>query len=147
MIIGWIIIHAYKEERHHLMTKPTRTPAKGNAIVLDFGDTMIPAHLNESETARAFAGALPVTVHVGATDVDFCGQLGLTLPYDEAQRGNGWLNGDINYNPHGGWFVVFRGGEDESASYDDQVNIGVVDCDIEELEALTGNRSVTISRA
>lgn len=129
------------------MTRPTREAAKGTEVTLDFGGTVLTGHLNDSETARALADRLPVTVDVGCTDVDFCGQLGIDLPYDEAERGNGWLDGDINYNPMGGWFVVFKGGEEDSSAYDDQVNVGVVDCDLEELRALPGPCRLTVDLA
>ena len=129
------------------MTRPTREAAQGPEVTLDFGGTVLIGHLNDSETAKVLAAHLPVTVDVGCTDVDFCGQLGIDLPYDEAERGYGWLDGDINYNPMGGWFVVFKGGEKESSGYDDQVNVGVVDCDLEDLRALPGPCRLTVDLA
>lgn len=129
------------------MIRPTREAAQGQKITLDFGGTVLTGHLNDSETAEALVEHLPVTVDVSCTDVDFCGQLDIDLPYNEAERGNGWLDGDINYNPLGGWFVVFKGGERESSAYDDQVNVGVVDCDLEDLRALSGSCRLTVDLA
>lgn len=129
------------------MAEAVRGAATGAAIDLDFNGTVVPAHLNETATAEAFAERLPVTVFVGDGAMDFCGQMPFALPYDEAQRGYGWLDGDINYNPHGGWLAIFKDGQDVSSSYDDQVNIGVVDCDLDRLRAVKGNCEVVVTLA
>lgn len=78
----------------------------GQRIIMHFGNTDVYGELNDTETAKAFAEHLPTTVHVNGTGIDFCGQMPFELPYDEEQVHHGWTNGDINYNPGGGWFAV-----------------------------------------
>ena len=71
-----------------------------------------------------------------------------SFPYDAAQVGYGWSNGDINYNPGGGWFAVFFDGEDTSGSYGDQLNMGRLDDGaIETLRGLKGSYDITIRKA
>lgn len=118
------------------------------AIVLDFGDVRLKGTLNDTETARAFASALPVTIVVSSSGMDFCGKIGLSLPYEESQVGYGWRDGDINYSPHGGWFALFYGGQDQSESYGDQVNMGRLDDDaVRVLAQLKGSYDMTIKAA
>lgn len=120
----------------------------GKAIILDFGDVALKGTLNDTETARTFASVLPVTISVSSSGMDFCGKIGLSLPYEESQIGYGWRDGDINYNPHGGWFAVFYGGQNQSESYGDQVNMGSLDDDgVHVLDQLNGSRDVTIKVA
>ena len=65
-----------KDERRIRMDDGEGSEADGaTAIVLRFGDVEVPARLNGTETARAFAARLPVTVDVSGTGVDFCGRL------------------------------------------------------------------------
>lgn len=117
-------------------------------IEIDFDGTIVSGTLNDSETAKAFFEALPISVHVGSSGMDFCGQMEKSFPYDAAQVGYGWSNGDINYNPGGGWFAVFFDGEDASGSYGDQVNMGRLDDGaIETLRGLKGSYDVTIRKA
>lgn len=114
-------------------------------IELDFGGTTVKGTLNDSEAAKAFADALPITVRVSPSGMDFCGQLGRTLPYDESKVGYGWKEGDINYNPGGGWLAIFYGGEDVSSSYGDQLNIGrLEEGAVDILRGLNGTYDLTI---
>ena len=121
--------------------------AKAMPIVLHFGEVAVPAHLNDTDTARAFAARLPLTIEVSGTGVAFCGRMPFSLPYHEAQVHNGWTNGDIDYNPRGGWFALLFGGQEESGAYDDQVTIGAVDCPLSVLEQLDGSFSLRIEQA
>ena len=128
-----------EDERRIRMDDGEGSEADGaTAIVLRFGDMEVPAHLNGTETARAFADRLPVTVDVSGTGVDFCGRMPFSLPYDEAQVHDGWTNGDLNYNPRGDWLAVLFGGEEGSAAYDDRVTMGAVDGPLSVLEQLEG---------
>ncbi|WP_165062911.1 MULTISPECIES: cyclophilin-like fold protein [unclassified Adlercreutzia] len=115
-------------------------------VQLEFGDTKaVFATLNNTETAKAFAEALPVTLHVGSSGMDFCGQIGMRLPYTESQVHNGWKNGQLNYNPEGGWLAVFYGGEEQSSAYGDQVVMGQLDDgEIEKLRQLGSSYDLTI---
>lgn len=116
-------------------------------INLRFGATVVPAELNETETALAFAEKLPATIRVGGTGIDFCGQMPFELPYAEAQVGRGWTNGDVNYNPGGGWFALLFDDEENSGRYGDQVNMGRVVGPLDALHALSGSYDLVIERA
>ena len=96
-------------------------------ITLTFGETTVHAVLNDTETAQAFAAKLPVTVYVSGTGIDFCGQMPFSLPYEDTQVHHGWTNGDLNYNPGGGWLALLYGGEEDSMRYGDQVIMGRVE--------------------
>ncbi len=117
-------------------------------IKLTFGDTVAYAELNETATAKAFAGKLPTTIRVGGTGIDFCGQMPFSLPYDEAQVHNGWTNGDVNYNPHGGWFAILYGGEEDSQRYGDQVVMGRLEGEeLAKVQALGGSYDLHVELA
>lgn len=114
-------------------------------IRLDFGSTIIHATTNETGTAQAFVGRLPCTVSVSGTGLDFCGRMPFSLPYEQSQVHHGWTNGDVNYNPGGGWFAVLFDGEEDSARYGDQVSMGRVDAgDLPLLHELDGSFQVRI---
>jgi hypothetical protein len=117
-------------------------------IVLRFGDTDVPAQLNDTETARAFSRHLPVRVHVSGTGVDFCGRMPFSLPYEQGQVHSGWTNGDVNYNPGGGWLAVLYDGEEGSARYGDQVVMGrIAPEDLPRMQGLSGSYDLVIERA
>ena len=116
-------------------------------INLRLGATVVTAELNETKTAQAFAKKLPVTIHVSGTSIDFCGQMPFELPYEESQVGRGWTNGDVNYNPGGGWFALLFDDEENSSRYGDQVNMGHVTSSLEALHVLSGSYDLVIERA
>lgn len=116
-------------------------------INLRFGATVVAAELNDTDTARSFAEKLPTTIHVGGTGIDFCGQMPFELPYEKSQVGRGWSNGDVNYNPSGGWFALLFDGEEDSDRYGDQVNMGRVTDPLDTLHALSGSYDLVIERA
>jgi len=119
-----------------------------NKIILDFNGTTVEAELNDSDTSREFYDALPLRISVGTSGVDYCGQMSLSLSYDDAQVGRGWRNGDVNYNPRGGWFAVFFAGEEESQAYDDQLNMGrLADGAVETLASVSDVSAVEIRKA
>lgn len=119
----------------------------GQKILMHFGDVVIPGVLNDGETAQAFAKHLPAHIHVSGTGIDFCGQMPFSLPYDEAEVHNGWTNGDINYNPHGGWFAVLFDDEEKSQRYDDQLIMGRVEGSLDVLHTLQGSYDLFIEVA
>lgn len=96
---------------------------------------------------RAFAVKLPCRIHVSGTGIDFCGQMPFELPYEPAQVKHGWKNGNINYNPGGGWFAVLFDNEENSQRYGDQVNMGRVTCPLEVLHGLSGSYEVLVELA
>lgn len=116
-------------------------------INLRFGDLPISAELNETETARAFAQKLPATIHVSGTGIDFCGRMPFDLPYEKSQVGRGWVNGDVNYNPGGGWFAVLFDDEENSMRYGDQVNMGRITGPLDALHGLSGSYDLVVERA
>ena len=60
---------------------------------------------------------------------------------------NGWTNGDVNYNPRGGWFAVLHSGEEESGIYDDQVVMGrIADEDLAVVQGLHGSFDLVIEK-
>ena len=120
---------------------------EGTPIVLHFGEAQVSGVLNGTETARAFADRLPVRIRMSGTGIDFCGPLPFELPCEESQIGFGWNNGDINYNPGGGWFAVLFDDEQNSRRYGDQVNIGRVTSPLADLHALSGSYDVLVEEA
>lgn len=116
-------------------------------IIMRFGETAVHAVLNDTETARAFADRLPVRVRVSGTGIDFCGQMPFSLPYEDAQVKHGWTNGDVNYNPGGGWFAVLFDDEENSRRYGDQVNMGRVTDPLSVLHGLSGSYEVLVEKA
>lgn len=115
-------------------------------IIMHFDETAIRGVLNDTETARAFADRLPVRIRVSGTGIDFCGPMPFALPYEQEQVGFGWTNGEINYNPGGGWFAVLFDDEENSRRYGDQVNMGRVTSPLEALRALSGSYEVLVER-
>ena len=120
----------------------------GNKIILNFGATKVPVALNDSQTARAFYDALPCKVRVSnSSGLDYCGPMPVELPWDEGQVHHGWRNGAVNYNPHGGWLAVLFGGEEVSAAYGDQVDMGSVEGDLSVFDGLGPSYELVVERA
>ncbi|MDM8302638.1 cyclophilin-like fold protein [Collinsella tanakaei] len=113
-------------------------------IAMHFGDATVSAQLNDTATARAFAALLPVTVRMSASAVGVCGAASFELPVDSASIHRGWANGDINYNPGGGWLAVFFDDEENSLRYGDQLTIGCIAGPLTTLRALSGTYDVLI---
>lgn len=84
---------------------------------------------------------------MSGTGIDFCGQMPFELPYEPAQVKHGWKNGNINYNPGGGWFAVLFDNEENFQRYGDQVNMGRVTCPLEVLHGLSGGYEVLVELA
>lgn len=117
-------------------------------IRLTFGDTKVLAELNDTETAQTFSSRLPLTVQVSGTGVDFCGRMPFSLPYEQGQVHRGWTNGDVNYNPGGGWLAVLYDGEEGSMRYGDQVVMGrIASEDLPRMQELAGSYDLVIERA
>ena len=126
---------------------PTRVIENGTRINMHFGDTVIPGILNDSETARALIEKLPMTISMNRYATDYCAVLDEELPYSEEAVHNGWLNGDINYEITAPYFAVLFAGEEESNTHDNQVNIGVMDCELSRISSLEGSFEVLIELA
>lgn len=126
---------------------PTRVIEDGTKINMHFGDTVVPGILNDSETAQALIEMLPYTVHMNRYSHDFCGVMDDPLPYKEEDVHYGWLNGDIDFATDADYFTILFEDEESSEQYGYQVNIGVIDCPLENISKLTGSYDVRIELA
>ena len=125
----------------------TRVINKGTKVNIHFGDVVIPATLGNTSAAKALVAKLPLQVSVSRYDFDLCGTMGQRLPYKDEEKRYGWLNGDINFVPDGGWFTILMGHEEESESYGEHVNLGKVDCKLSEVKKLHGSYRILIELA
>ena len=126
---------------------PTRVIEDGTKINMHFGDTVVPGILNDSETAQALIEMLPYTVHMNRYSHDFCGVMDDPLSYKEEDVHYGWLNGDIDFATDADYFTILFEDEELSEQYGYQVNIGVIDCPLENISKLTGSYDVRIESA
>lgn len=117
----------------------------GRRIAVRLGDVTVRATLNETPAARALAERLPLVLRMCASTVGCCGALPFSLPADPALVHRGWTDGDLNYNPSGGWLAIFFDDERNSMRYGDQLTIGRVDGPLEVLRALDGRLDVLLS--
>lgn len=125
----------------------TRVLENGIKINIRIGDAVVPATLNDSQTSRAFAERLPLSLNMTNSGLDFCGVLPEALPYDEKQVHNGWLNGDIDFATDGNWLAILYAGEEKSKTHGYQVNMGKVNCGLSSLANLAGTYQVHIELA
>ena len=126
---------------------PTRVIEDGTKINMYFGDTVVPGILNDSETAQALIEMLTYRVHMNRYSHDFCGVMDDPLPYKEEDVHYGWLNGDIDFATDADYFTILFEDEESSEQYGYQVNIGVIDCPLENISKLTGSYDVRIELA
>lgn len=117
----------------------------GRRIAVRLGEVTVRATLNETPAARALAERLPLTLRMCASTVGCCGALPFSLPADPALVHRGWTDGDLNYNPSGGWLAIFFDDERNSMRYGDQLTIGRIDGPLEVLRALDGRLDVLLS--
>ena len=90
---------------------------EGNAtaakISLRFGDTTGPAPLNDTETVRAFAAKLPVSIRVHGTGVGFCGRILFFLPYvlgiPAKVKKMAWILSSGAHGAHAASKCIYRG--------------------------------------
>lgn len=125
----------------------TRVIEGGTKIRLHFGDTVIPATLNDSETAQALIEMLPYTVRLNRYSHDFCGVMKNPLPYKEENVHYGWLNGDIDFARDSDYFTILFEDEENSEQYGHQINIGKIDCELSVISNLQGSFDVLIELA
>lgn len=114
-------------------------------IEFSFGSTVVPAVLNGSKTACAFARLLPFETTLCGTGIALCGALPESLPVNPEQIHRGWQNGDINYCTEGGWLSVLVGDEENSARYGGQVTLGHLAEGWAALEGLVGEVPVRVA--
>lgn len=117
----------------------------GKRMIARLGSTAVTVALNDTETARNLAARLPVRLRMYASAVGCCGPLSFTLPHDPALVHRGWSNGDVNYNPAGGWLAIFVDDEENSRRYGDQLTIGRVEGTLAPLRSLAGQLDVLLA--
>lgn len=125
----------------------TRVIEGGTKIRMHFGDTVIPATLNDSETAQALIKMLPYSVRLNRYSHDFCGVMQNPLPYKEENVHYGWLNGDIDFARDSDYFTILFEDEKESERFGHQINIGKIDCELSVISNLQGSFDVRIELA
>ncbi len=113
-------------------------------IRLQFDEIAVICRLNETETARAFARLLPQTIAMSGTGIDLCGPMPAELPYDSVLVHHGWKDGDVNYNPEGGWLALFFDDEENSLRFGDQLTIGHIEGSLDVLRGRAGRYLVRI---
>ena len=121
------------------------TGQEDGGIEFSFGSTVVPAVLNGSKTACAFARLLPFETTLCGTGIALCGALPEPLPVNPEQIHRGWQNGDINYCTEGGWLSVLVGDEENSARYGGQVTLGHLAEGWAALEGLVGEVPVRVA--
>lgn len=105
----------------------TRTIENGTPITLTIGDTVLPATLNNSRSAKELIARLPYTLRLHRYSHDYCGVMSDPLPYDEADVHNGWMNGDIDFARDGNYFTILFEDEEKSQQYGHQITMGKID--------------------
>lgn len=120
---------------------------RSNRIKLDFDACSATALLKDTASAAAFAELLPLSLTACCTGVALCAAMPCALPVDAGAVHRGWCNGDIAYNPAGGWLSVLIGDEENSLRYGDQVTLGHIEGDLEALRALEGRQALRITFA
>lgn len=125
----------------------TRKIENGTPITLTIGDTVIPATLNNSKSAKELISRLPYTVNLHRYSHDYCGVMADPLPYDEADVHNGWLNGDIDFARDGNYFTILFEDEENSQQFGHQITMGKIDGPLSAIKNLGRDIEVKIELA
>ena len=108
---------------------------KMTSILLDFGDTIVTADLDNSETSQAFIKRLPLTISMSRyADREYYA----AIPDFE--------NGDITYYTTGSSLAIFFGNAGQS-SQDGLIRMGKITSDLSAFEEIGNHVEVTISLA
>ncbi len=83
-------------------------------LVIRSGNLTLRAPLNQTQAARDLMNRLPLTVVGHDSGVDYCCEL-KEGTFDEAEKQQGWKNGDISVAD--GWFALLYAGEQESEQH------------------------------
>lgn len=125
----------------------TRKIENGTPITLTIGDTVIPATLNNSRSAKELISRLPYTVSLHRYSHDYCGVMDDPLSYDEADVHNGWMNGDIDFARDGNYFTILFEDEENSQQYGHQITMGKIDGPLSAVKNLGRDIEVKIELA
>jgi hypothetical protein len=122
------------------------TGASGETpIRITIGDTELTARLHDNATARALAAQLPLTLTFrDHNNVEKTAPLPRELSLDDAPEGHDPAARDIGYWAPDGDLVFYYG--NDAPYFNGIVRIGEVDGDMEAIERLPEDSSVTIAR-
>ena len=126
-------------------TAPAESTDGQTAITLTIGDKVLSAYLNDSAPAKSLIAQLPLTVTLNDSGNDFCGG-NLNIDYANSDVSSGYHNGDLAFWTPANNFVIFVGGEENSANTGNLVNLGKITESQEVLDSLAGRIDVTIAR-
>ena len=120
---------------------------KLNEVILKVGEKEFKANFNNSTTAQDVLSKLPYTVNLDQYEFDYCGIIPAPLAFDEADKHNGWTNGDIFLADN--YFTILYAGEEQSASHTGLIKIGEVEDknQLSEIAALGNSIQLTVTSA
>lgn len=115
----------------------------GTEITLAFGDTVIRAALDDSETARAFLDMLPLTLTMSRYgDREYYAPIGV-LP-ENGEAIDDFENGDVTYYTGGNSLAIFFGNA-ENSSQGGLIRMGKITSDLSLFDSMGDSVPVTIS--
>ena len=121
----------------------SKTQSEQTEIELAFGDTVMTAVLDDSETSRAFIRMLPLTLTMNRyADREYYAALG-ELPENGAAIDD-FENGDVTYYTDGKSLAIFFGNADTS-SQDGLIRMGRITSDLSLFDTVGESEEVTIS--
>lgn len=126
-------------------TSKSTMESEQTEIELAFGDTVMTAALDDSETSRAFIRMLPLTLTMNRyADREYYAALG-ELPENGAAIDD-FENGDVTYYTDGKSLAIFFSNADTS-SQDGLIRMGRITSDLSLFDTVGGSAEVTISLA
>lgn len=139
-----------RESTSNIVAEPAQTDnagseavAKQTVIRLAFGDTVMTAALDDSETSRAFIKMLPLTLTMNRyADREYYAALG-ELP-ESGEIIEDFENGDVTYYTDGKSLAIFFGNADTS-SQDGLIRMGRITSDLSLFDTVGESVEVTIS--
>jgi len=117
---------------------------KWTEVILNTGDTVIPAVLNDSRSSRELIERLPYTVKINKYEHDYCGIMNDPLSYNKKDLHSGWKNGDIAFAANGSYFAILYKDEEISEDFDNLVTLGKLGVNPSIMGTLNSSISVTI---
>ena len=134
---------AYSAEKDH----SSRIIKNGTPVTITIGNTVIPATLNNSKSAKDLLARLPFSMTLHKYAHDYCGVMQDPLPYDEADVHNGWLNGDIDFARDGNYFTILYEDEENSGQYGHQITLGKIDGPLSVIKSMGNDINIRIDLA
>ncbi|MEO2058987.1 MAG: cyclophilin-like fold protein [Mesonia sp.] len=116
-------------------------------VILKVGEKEFKVNFNNSTTAQDVLSKLAYMVNLDQYEFDYCGIIPAPLAFDEADKHNGWTNGDICLADN--YFTILYAGEEQSASHMGLIKIGEVEDknQLSEIKNLGSNIRLTVSRS